>query len=80
MRQFAEMGNMAVWYPRFDLEQNLANLDKRLEARGRQKLKDLLSKARSKDSMKASGKLTTEVDGTSSSAAIPPWSCRWRIW
>ncbi len=72
MRQFAEMGNMAVWYSRFDLEQNLANLDKRLEARGRQKLKDLLSKARSKDSMKASGKLTTEVDGHLQFRSDPP--------
>ncbi len=72
MRQFAEMGNMVVWYSRFDVEQNVGTLDSRLGARGRQKLKDLLSKSRSKDSMKALGKLTTEVDGNLQFASDPP--------
>jgi uncharacterized protein (DUF2252 family) len=63
MREFATMGNMAVWYAKFDIEQNLASLDARLGAKGRQRLKDLLTKAKSKDSLKASSKLTTEVDG-----------------
>jgi uncharacterized protein (DUF2252 family) len=72
MRQFAEMGNMAVWYARFDIEQNLASLDSRLEAKGRQRIKDLLTKAKSKDSMKASNKLTTEVDGQLRFVNDPP--------
>jgi uncharacterized protein (DUF2252 family) len=72
MLQFAQLGNMAVWYSRFDVEQNFADLGSRLEARGRQRLKDLVTKARSKDSMKATSKLTTEVDGRLRFVNDPP--------
>jgi uncharacterized protein (DUF2252 family) len=71
MRSFAQMGNLAIWYSRIDLDmvnrwRAAANPKavKRFEAG--------VAKARTKDSLRAFDKLTTRVDGKVQLISDPP--------
>jgi uncharacterized protein (DUF2252 family) len=71
MREFAQMGNMAIWYSRIDLtsvqrwrDEAHPKAVKRAEAN--------VAKARTKDSMRAFNKLTTRVDGRVELVSDPP--------
>jgi uncharacterized protein (DUF2252 family) len=72
IRKLAEMPNLAVWYAHLDVEQIQAQL---AEQQDRQQLKNVargVAKARTKDSLKAFAKLTTEVDGEPRIISDPP--------
>ncbi|MEU5399798.1 DUF2252 domain-containing protein [Streptomyces sp. NPDC005963] len=58
MRFLAGMGNLDVWYAHGDMEQLQALADQRLDARGRQRLRKTMAKARTRDSIQAFEKLT----------------------
>ena len=71
MRDFSQMGNMAIWYSRIDLasvqrwrDEAHPKAVKRAEAN--------IAKARTKDSMRAFNKLTTTVDGRVELVSDPP--------
>ncbi|GGZ56352.1 hypothetical protein GCM10010387_57950 [Streptomyces inusitatus] len=72
MRAYAGMGNLAVWYDRADMEELQAVAAGRLGSRGRTRLGRAMAKARTRDSLKAFGKLTRLVDGERRFAADPP--------
>lgn len=72
MRLFAGMGNLAVWYARADMEQIQAVVDQRLDKRGRGRLSAAMTKARTRDNLKAYEKLTRIVGGERRFAADPP--------
>ncbi len=73
MRQFAEMGNLDVWYARIDVDAAKANLDSALSAARRREMDRKLDKARAKDSLRALKKLTTtDGDGRLRIVAEPP--------
>jgi uncharacterized protein (DUF2252 family) len=63
MRRFAAMRNIDVWYARIDVEARLAEFRQRLDERRLRRIEKGLSKARSKDSLRALRKLTHEVEG-----------------
>ncbi len=71
MREFAQMGNLAVWYSRVDL----ALFQRWAEEAGRMDVKRLgakVKKTRAKDSMRASTKLTVRVNGKVQLVSDPP--------
>jgi len=72
IRGFASMKNLDVWYARLDIENALAELGSQLKPRMAKRTKKTLAKARTKDSMSAFSKLTTEVDGEARIVAEPP--------
>jgi uncharacterized protein (DUF2252 family) len=72
MRALAAMGHLDVWYSRIDLEDLLQHASGRLGARGRKRLARNLEKARGRDSTRALGKLTVEVDGQRRIRSDPP--------
>ncbi len=79
MRTMAEMSNLDVWYSRVEVEPVLAALDaaaqtsgSKVEAHMAAAANKVVTKARSKDSMKAVGKLTTVVDGQRRIISDPP--------
>ena len=72
MRQFAGMGNLAVWYASFDIEQQLAALSDQLTPRMVRRTSKNLAKARTRDSMSAFSKLTKMVDGEPRIVSDPP--------
>ncbi|HEX6022108.1 MAG TPA: DUF2252 domain-containing protein, partial [Solirubrobacter sp.] len=63
MAGFATMGNLAVWYSRFEIESVLATYADQLKPRAVKRTQKALAKARTKDSMAALSKLTEVVDG-----------------
>ncbi|MCW3002463.1 MAG: hypothetical protein JWQ20_1761 [Conexibacter sp.] len=72
MRALAAMGHLDVWYSRIDLEDVLQQVSGRLGARGRKRLARNVEKARGRDSTRALGKLTVEVDGQRRIRSDPP--------
>ncbi|MEU0429448.1 DUF2252 family protein, partial [Streptomyces canus] len=72
MRRFAKMGNLAVWYAQFDEAWVREHFGGELSARGRDRWSQAVTKARSRDSLQAFGKLTHIVDGQVRIAAVPP--------
>ncbi|MFE3016640.1 DUF2252 domain-containing protein [Streptomyces sp. NPDC059256] len=58
MRFLAGLGNLDVWYTHGDMEQLQSLADQRLDARGRQRLRKVMAKARTRDSLQAFEKLT----------------------
>ncbi|MEV6010620.1 DUF2252 domain-containing protein [Streptomyces sp. NPDC051976] len=72
MRQFADMGNLPVWYAQFDDAWVRAQFGAKASARGRKKWTKATAKARSRDSLQAFEKLTEVVDGRRRLAADPP--------
>ncbi|MFE0424790.1 DUF2252 domain-containing protein [Streptomyces sp. NPDC058953] len=72
IRAYAGLGNLEVWYDRGDMEQVQALADERLDQRGRERLAEAMTKARTRDSLKAFEKLTEVRDGGRRFAADPP--------
>ncbi|MFD3525563.1 DUF2252 domain-containing protein [Streptomyces sp. NPDC058653] len=72
MRMFADMGNLDVWYTRADMEELRPLADRRLPAKGRERLSRTMTKARSRDSLQAFRKLTRPFDGERRFAPDPP--------
>src|SRR6202167_5537899 len=72
MRGFAGMKNLDVWYAHLDIESVLSELASQLKPRMAKRTAKTLAKARTKDSMSAFSKLTTEVNGEARIVAEPP--------
>ena len=72
IRQFASMPNLAVWYSRLDIEEELARVLKQLRAKQVKRTEQSLAKARTKDSMHAFAKLTHIVNGEPRIISDPP--------
>ena len=63
MASFASMGNLDVWYSRFEIESVLARHADQFKPRSVKGAEKALAKARTKDSTSALSKLTNLVDG-----------------
>lgn len=72
MRRFAAMRNIDVWYSRLDVEAALGELRAQVDKRRYRQIERNLDKARSKDSLRALGRLTYEEGGELRIAADPP--------
>jgi uncharacterized protein (DUF2252 family) len=71
MRSFAAMGNLEVWYSRFDVEGALAEVEH--EAPDElERVRRGVAKARNKDSLRALERLTETVDGELRFRSEPP--------
>ncbi|MFI5674452.1 DUF2252 domain-containing protein [Streptomyces cellulosae] len=63
MRGFAGMRDLDVWYARIDADRLQALAARKLGARGRRRMTRTLAKARTRDNLRAYGKLTRLIDG-----------------
>jgi hypothetical protein len=72
MAELAGMGNLDLWYTRIDLEHILARVAAEASPEQMKRLEKNVEKARTKDSLKAFGKLTQIVDGESRIVGDPP--------
>jgi uncharacterized protein (DUF2252 family) len=72
MRGFAEMGNMDVWYSRLSVPALAAQLRAQRDTKQADAIDAGITKARTKDSMKAFAKLTEIVDGERRIRPDPP--------
>jgi uncharacterized protein (DUF2252 family) len=72
MRELAAMGNLDVWYSRLDVEPAVEALRSQLDERRFRRLERNLAKARAKDSLRALGKLSHEIDGVVRIVSDPP--------
>ena len=73
MREFANMGNMDVWYAHADVDTLIASLDeKEADAERLKKVEKGLKKSKKKTSARAARKLTEIVDGELRIVSNPP--------
>jgi uncharacterized protein (DUF2252 family) len=72
MREFAQLGNLDLWYARLDEHDVFELFGDRMPAGAMKRFQKSLTKARSKDSMRALAKLTAEVDGRRRIVSDPP--------
>jgi uncharacterized protein (DUF2252 family) len=77
MREFASLGNLEVWYSRLDVEEAIEEAQQEEATAGVSaaevaRLERGISKARSKDSLRALDRLTEEVDGQIRFRSEPP--------
>jgi uncharacterized protein (DUF2252 family) len=72
MRKLAGMGNLDVWYANLDVEAIEAQLREQNDRHQTKMVEKSAAKARTKDSLKAFSKLTTEVDGERRIVSDPP--------
>jgi uncharacterized protein (DUF2252 family) len=72
MAQFAEMGELDVWYARLDVEGAASQWQQEASKTERRRLEKNLDKARNKGSLRALAKLTETVDGHVRIADRPP--------
>ena len=72
MSSLATMGDLEVWYSRFDAEKQLPKLERRVGAKRAAAIERNEAKAEAKDSMKAFAKLTHVVDGRPKILSDPP--------
>ena len=72
IRGFAEMSNLDLWYSRIDLEEIAALAAQQVAGKQLKRFERNVAKARSKDSLRAFGKLTEIVDGEPRIASDPP--------
>jgi uncharacterized protein (DUF2252 family) len=72
MRQFAAMGNLDVWYTRFDEDWIKEHFAPQVGARARKRWQEVAAKAKSRDNVQAFDKLTRVVDGRRRIAEDPP--------
>jgi uncharacterized protein (DUF2252 family) len=72
MREFAAMRNLDLWYARLDLGDLAAQLRASKDSRQAKAMRRNEAKARTKDSLKAFSRLTTEVDGEPRIVSDPP--------
>jgi uncharacterized protein (DUF2252 family) len=72
MREFAAMGNLAVWYARVDAAKVRELVDERMGGKQARSLDKTVEKARGKDSVRALSKLTCVKDGRLRIESRPP--------
>jgi uncharacterized protein (DUF2252 family) len=72
MARFAELGDLEVWYTSADAEQLQTRLAGELSARGREGFHTAITKAHSRDSSQALGRLAEVVDGRLQIRSDPP--------
>ena len=72
MREFAEMGNLEVWYAHLDVDHLMQMYSENLTDLDTKAAKKLLKKAQGKDSARAIRKLTEVVDGNLRFISNPP--------
>jgi uncharacterized protein (DUF2252 family) len=72
MRKLAEMSNLEVWYAHLDADAIEARLREQQDRKQLKRVARSVAKARTKDSLKAFAKLTTEVDGERRIISDPP--------
>jgi uncharacterized protein (DUF2252 family) len=72
MREYSAMRDLEVWYSRIDVEPALEALRSQADERRIRRIERNLDKARAKDSIRAYGKLTEEVDGGVRIVSDPP--------
>ncbi|MEV2210524.1 DUF2252 domain-containing protein [Streptomyces sp. NPDC050997] len=72
MRYFAGQGNLTVWYTQADMDVLQKLADQKLGARGRERTRRAMAKARGRDSLQAFDKLTHVVDGRRLITPDPP--------
>ena len=72
MRDFAELGDLEVWYARLDVEALVKRLRKQVDTAQVKRTERNLAKARAKDRMRAMSKLTERVDGSPQIRSHPP--------
>jgi uncharacterized protein (DUF2252 family) len=72
MRRYAAMRNLEVWYASIDVDVVQELYAKNLHKVGRQRLSEMIAKARSKDNLRAFDRLTHVVDGQLRIIADPP--------
>ncbi|MFC4608620.1 DUF2252 domain-containing protein [Streptomyces maoxianensis] len=72
MRLFADMGNLDVWYAHADVEELRAVVDQELTRKGRKRLSQVTTKARTRDNLQAYEKLSRIDGGERRFAADPP--------
>ncbi len=72
MRGFAQMRTLDVWYARVDVEELTREWASHATAKQRKRFDRNLAKARAKDSLRASGRLTHLVDGQPRIISDPP--------
>jgi uncharacterized protein (DUF2252 family) len=72
MAQFAEMGDLDVWYARLDVDEAAAQWQQEVRKAERRRFEKNLDKARNKGSLRALAKLTETVDGHVRIADRPP--------
>jgi uncharacterized protein (DUF2252 family) len=72
MRRLAEMSNLDVWYAHLDADEIQARLREQQDRKQMKSVARSVAKARTKDSLKAFAKLTTEVDGEPRIISDPP--------
>jgi uncharacterized protein (DUF2252 family) len=71
MRSFASMGNLEVWYARFDVEEALEEVEHD-DPREIERVRKGVAKARNKDSLRALERLTEKADGELRFRSEPP--------
>ena len=72
MRYFADQANLSVWYTQADMDVLQELADQKLGARGRERTRKAMAKARGRDSLQAFDKLTHVVDGRRLITPDPP--------
>jgi uncharacterized protein (DUF2252 family) len=72
MREFASMRDIDVWYARFDIEHFLSRWGSELGKKQTKGLEREMAKARSKDSLRALDRLSTQVNGRPRIISDPP--------
>jgi uncharacterized protein (DUF2252 family) len=72
MRRLASMSNLDVWYAQLDADAIEAQLREQHDRRELKSVVQSVAKARTKDSLKAFAKLTTEVEGERRIISDPP--------
>jgi uncharacterized protein (DUF2252 family) len=72
MRDFAAMGNLDLWYARVEVDELVQQAARLGTAKAVKRMERNIAKARSKDSLKAFGKLTEVVNGDRRIASDPP--------
>ncbi len=77
MREYAELGNLALFYTRLDDSDIYSLWRDRVPATALKRFQKNLDKARTKDSMRAFTKLTTVVDGRVRIVSDPPLIVRY---
>jgi len=72
MAEFAAMGNLEVWYTRFEVEELLPELRSQIGGKMRRQLDRAVAKALRRDSVQAFSKLSDEVEGERVIVSDPP--------
>jgi uncharacterized protein (DUF2252 family) len=72
VREYAAMRELEVWYSRIDVEPALDSLRSQADKQRLRRVERNLDKARAKDSIRAYGKLTEEVNGRVRIVSDPP--------